>query len=88
METLKKLFPLSFKRTDTAANLVVGILIYVVAAIVAGAVIGLSALITGWIPVIGLLIGWALGVVGSIVEIYVVAGIVIQILVFAKVIKE
>ena len=88
IETLKKFFPLSFKRTDTAANLVVGILIYIVAGIIAGAVIALSALITVWIPFIGLIIGWALGLIGSLVEVYVVAGIVIQILVFAKVIKE
>ena len=88
METLKKFFPLSFKRTDTAADLVVGILIYIVVGIIAGAVIALSALITGWIPIIGLLIGWALGVVGSLVEVYVLAGIVIQILVFVKVIKD
>ncbi|MBQ4091639.1 MAG: hypothetical protein IJC64_04925 [Clostridia bacterium] len=88
METLKKFFPLSFKRTDTVANLIVGILIYVVAEIIVGAVIGLSTLIVGWIPVAGPIIGWALGVVGSLVGLYVLAGIVIQILVFAKVIKD
>ena len=88
METLKKFFPLSFKRTDTVANLIVGILIYVVAEIIVGAVIGLSTLIVGWIPVVGPIIGWALGVVGSLVGLYVLAGIVIQILVFAKVIKD
>jgi len=88
METLKKFFPLSFKRTDSVANLIVGILIYVVAEIIVGAVIGLSTLIVGWIPVVGAIIGWALGVVGSLVGLYVLAGIVIQILVFAKVIKD
>ena len=61
---------------------------YIVAGMIAGAVIALSALITVWIPFIGLIIGWALGLIGSLVEVYVVAGIVIQILVFAKVIKE
>ena len=88
METLKKFFPLSFKRVDTAANLVVGILIYVVAAIVAGVVLGLAGLLGGWIPVVGAILGWALGVIGTVVEVYVVAGLVIQILVFTKVIKE
>ncbi len=88
METLKKIFPLSFKRTDSVANLIIGILIYLVVGIVAGALIALSGLITGWIPVIGAIIGWALGIIGAVVDVYVVAGIVIQILVFAKVIKD
>lgn len=88
MDTLKKIFPLSFKRTDSVANLIIGLLIYLVAGIIAGALIALSGLITGWIPVIGAIIGWALGIIGAVVDVYVLAGIVIQILVFAKVIKD
>ena len=88
MDVLKKIFPLSFKRTDSIANLVIGILIYVVVGIVAGAIITLSTFITAWIPVIGLLIAWALGVIGSLIGLYVLAGIIIQILVFAKIIKD
>ena len=88
METLKKYFPLSFKRTETAADLIVGILIYIVAGIVAGAIIWLATLLGGWIPVIGAIFGWALGVVGTLVDVYCIAGIVIQILVFAKVLKD
>ena len=88
METLKKIFPLSFKRVDTAANLTIGILIYVAAAIVAGVVLALAGLLSGWIPVLGAILGWMLGAIGTVVETYVLAGIVIQVLVFAKVIKE
>jgi len=88
METLKKFFPLSFQRTDSVANLIVGILIYIVVGIVAGAVIWLATLLGIWIPVIGAIIGWALGVVGTLVDVYCLAGIVIQILVFAKVLKD
>ena len=88
METLKKIFPLSFKRVDTVANLIIGILIYLVVGIVAGVLIALSTLIVGWIPVVGLIIGWVLGIASSLIGVYVLAGIVIQILVFAKVIKE
>ena len=88
METLKKFFPLSWKYTADVANLVIGIIIYIVAGILAGALIALATLITGWIPVAGALVGWALGVVGSLVELYIVAGIVIQVLVFTKVIKD
>ncbi|MBR2293039.1 MAG: hypothetical protein IKA44_01855 [Clostridia bacterium] len=88
METLKKFFPLSFKRTDSIGNLIVGILLYLLVGIVAGALIWLATLIVGWLPVVGALIGWALGVVGGLIELYILAGIIIQILVFAKVIKD
>ena len=88
MEALKKIFPLSWKYTKDVANLIIGIILYVVVGIVAGALIALSTLLIGWIPVIGWLVAWALGVVGSLIGVYVLAGIVIQILVFAKVIKD
>ena len=38
MEMLKKFFPLSFKYADTVANLIIGILIYLVAGAVAVAI--------------------------------------------------
>ena len=88
MEALKKIFPLSWKYTKDVANLIIGIILYVVVGIVAGALIALSTLLIGWIPVVGWLVAWALGVVGSLIGVYVLAGIVIQILVFAKVIKD
>ena len=88
METLKKFFPLSFKRTDSIGNLIIGILIYLVVGVVVGALITLSVLIAGWLPIVGPIIAWALGVVSSLIGIYVLAGIIIQILVFAKVIKD
>ncbi len=88
METLKKFFPLSFKRLDSVANLVIGILIYLLVGLVAGALIALSTLIVVWIPVIGAIIGWALGVVSSLIGLYVLAGIIIQILAYCKVFKD
>ena len=88
MKTLKQIFPLSFKRTDTVANLIIGILIYLVVGVLAGALIALSTLLTGWIPVVGAILGWALGIVSSLIGLYVLAGIIIQILVFCKVIKD
>ena len=48
----------------------------------------LSGLITGWIPVIGAIVGLVLKLAGALVDVYVVAGIVIQVLVYTKVIKE
>lgn len=79
MDTLKKFFPLSFKFAKDVANLIIGIIIYLVIGAVAPAILG----ILGFLPVIG----WILGIVSSLVGIYCLAGIVIQILVFAKVLK-
>lgn len=79
METLKKIFPLSFKYTGSVANLIIGILIYIVVGIVGGLVIGLTALI----PIINIVCG----LLGAIIDVYVIAGIVIQFLVHFKVLK-
>ncbi len=80
MDALKKLFPLSFKYVGSVANLVIGILIYLVAGLIGGAVIALTAKL----PIIGIVAGLA----GGLLDLYVVAGIVIQVLVYCKVIKE
>ena len=88
MDGLKKLFPMSFKYTENGANLAKGIILYIFAGVLAALAITISTLITGWIPVLGGVIAWALGIVAGLVEIYVVAGIVIQVLVFTDVIKK
>lgn len=88
MDALKKFFPLSFKFSKDVANLIVGIIVYLIVGAIAGALVFLATLITGWIPVVGEIIGWALGVVSSLIGVYVLAGIVIQILAFAKVLKD
>ena len=79
---LKKLFPYSYQK-----SLLVSLIIYIVTAIVASLLIGFAGAITGWIPVVGTLFGWALHIVGIIVDIYVVGGIVVSILLALKVIK-
>ena len=79
MDMLKQLFPISFKYTKDLANLIIGILIY----IVVGAVIGFLIGILVNIPIIGIIFS----IVGTLVEIYNIAGIVILILVFLKVLK-
>ena len=79
---LKKLFPYSYQK-----SLLVSLIIYIVTAIVASLLIGFAGAITGWIPVVGTLVGWALRIVGIIVDIYVVGGIVVSILLALKVIK-
>ena len=79
MELLKKIFPISFKYADSVANLIVGILIYVVGAAILGAIFGLL----GNAP----LVGWLMKLLGSLVGTYSTAGIVIQVLAFTKVLK-
>ena len=79
MDALKKFFPLSFKFTKDVGNLIIGILIYLVVGFIGGFVIGLTALI----PIVNIVCG----LLGGLLDIYVLAGIVIQILVFAKVLK-
>lgn len=78
METLKKIFPLSF-REATTNNLVVSIIIYVVVSFVVGLIMGLL----DWIP----LIGWIFSIVSSIVGLYCFIGIVLVVLYFVKIIK-
>ena len=87
METLQKIFPLSIKYSDTSANLVVGIIFYIAAGLVAGGILALAGVLANLIPVVGPILGVLLGLAGSLVELYVFAGIVILALVFAKVIK-
>lgn len=79
MDKLKVLFPISFKYADSVANLIIGILIYVVGSAIAGVILGwLSA-----IPIVGLIFS----LVGSVLGIYCLAGIVIEVLLFVKVLK-
>lgn len=87
MKTLKNLFPLSFKRNDSFVNFIIALLIYIVIGAVAGLLIAFAGAITGWIPVAGAILGWALRILGAIVDLYVVIGIIIQILAFLKIIK-
>ncbi|MBE6547707.1 MAG: hypothetical protein E7667_02350 [Ruminococcaceae bacterium] len=92
METLKKIFPLSFKPMKSGADLAIGIIIYVVAGIIGAVLLAvagwLAGIIGGIVAFLGTLIGIVLGAIGAIIDVYVIAGIVIQILVFTKVIKE
>lgn len=73
---------------DAVADLVIGIIVYAVVGIIAGAIIALAGVLSGWIPVLGAILSVVLGLIGSLIEIYVAAGIVIKILVYTKVIKE
>lgn len=78
MEILKKIFPLSFRATDMA-QLIIYCLIYIVVGTVLGFLIGILAKI----PILGLIFT----LVSSLVEIYIVAGLIILFLYYFKILK-
>ena len=80
MDILKKAWPHAFKlKENDVASLVITLLIYILVDIVCGFVIGLLVKI----PIIGILFT----LVGSLVGLYALAGIVLTILVYLKVLK-
>ena len=79
-KTLKKYFPFSFKKKKTGKDLLINLLIYVLAGMVAGAVIGIFARV----PVVNLITGLA----GAAVELYVLVGIVLSVLDYKKLLKQ
>lgn len=78
MDFLNKVFPISFKCNEKD-SFIKALIIYTVAAVVGGLIIGLLS----HIPFIGVLVG----LMGYLAEVYVTAGIVLSILVFTKVLK-
>ena len=80
MDTLKKFFPISFKYTGSVKDLIIGIVTYLVAGLIVSFLLGLVGKI---LPFLGLI----LGLVGGIFDLYCTVGIVLQVLVFAKVLK-
>ena len=79
METLKKLFPYSFKKKDGVSALVVNIIVQFLICAVAGILIGICAKLP--------IIGWIIGILGGLVDVYLVIGIVLSILDYLKVLK-
>ena len=77
-ELLKKIFPLSYGFADNLTNLIIGIVIYLVAGTLVGLVLGLIGQLLSFIAFVFGFIGWVFGI-------YCTAGIVIQLLVFFKV---
>ena len=87
MKELKKWFPVSFDRAKSLGDFIIGLIIYVIVGALLGLLIGFAGAITGWIPVVGTIIGWVLRILSILAEVYVVGGIVLLILAFLKVIK-
>ena len=78
MDILKKAYPHAFKANELK-DFIVALIIYVLIDAVCGAVIGLLA----QIPLIGLVFS----ILGSLIGLYALIGIVLSVLVFAKVLK-
>ena len=78
METLKKIFPLSFGASDVS-KLIIICLVY----LVIGAVLGFVISILARIPVIGLIFS----LIASLLELYLLFGLVILFLDYFKVLK-
>lgn len=78
LNALKPFFPQAFA-ADNTKSLGIAVLIYVAIAFVVSLVIGFLS----WIPILG----FVLSILGWLINLYCVAGIILAILVFLKVIQ-
>lgn len=80
MDTIKKLFPFSFKGSKNLKDLIITVIVYILINVVVGFVLGLL----DGLPLVGFLfsiLGWLLGI-------YCFAGILLAVLSFLKVLKD
>lgn len=85
--TLKKLFPISFNHKNGLINMLIGIILYLVIGAIACALVWLATLLTGWIPVLGGVIAWVLGLVSGLVGLWSLVGIIVLVLAFLGLVK-
>ena len=83
MSTLKKFFPYSFG-ADSVAALVIKIIVY----LCIPTILGIVTAIISIVPIIGGIIAWVLGLVSGVIGLYTIAGIVILVLDYLKVLKD
>lgn len=79
MDMLKKFFPFAFTAKADIASLVISVLIQLVVGVVIGWVIGIVALI----PIVGL----SVGLVGGLLDLYILASVVLTFLDYFKILK-
>ena len=83
MDLLRKYWPMSFKLKEKEVKpFVITLVIYFVAAFIAGVILGLLGLIK--LPLLGII----LGLLGAVVDIYCTAGVVFSFLKFFNVFKD
>ena len=80
MDILKKIFPLSFRFTGSVANLIIGVIIYVVASAVLGVALGFMGQLA--------LLKLVADLTSSLVGVYTTGGIVIMFLSHFHVLKD
>ncbi len=78
MEMLKKFFPFSFK-SQGLVNFIITLIVY----LVISAVLGWAIAVLAGIPIVGILCG----LLGALLELYVLVGVVLAILNFLKIVK-
>lgn len=88
MDTLKKIFPLSWKFTKDVTNFVIGIIVHLLLGLIFSIVAGLASVLVGWIPVLGFIFVWLLGIVGSLIGLYSLIGLILLILAYCKLLKD
>lgn len=79
MQLLKTIFPFSFGVKDVV-DLIIKIVIYILVGVVAT----LICWVIGLIPFIGGILAWLLG---TVIDLYVLVGIVVAVLVFCKILE-
>ena len=79
MELLKLLFPFSFQPKKDISRLILNILTYLGAGLIAGVLISLTAKVA--------ILGTIVGLVGGFADLYMLAGIVISVLDYLQILK-
>ena len=89
MDILKKFFPVAFgvKEKDSS-TLIKSLVVHIIAFVIASVAIWAVGFITGWIPVVGTVVGWVLRLLGFIVDAYALIGIVVSVLNYCGVLKD
>ena len=87
MDILKKLFPISWSKTKDSNDLVKGLIIYIVGAIIAAAIVVVAITILSILPLGDILAG-IVGTLGSLIGLYTLVGIILLLLVYFKVIND
>ena len=89
MDMLKKFFPFAFAvKEKDSSSLIKSLVIHIIAFVVASVLMWVVGLITGWIPVVGTLVGIVWRLLGAIVDIYALAGIVLSVLNYCGMLKN
>lgn len=78
MKTLKKLFPYSFGKKASLLTLLINVIVY----LVIGAIAGVAIMLLAHIPIVNLVVG----ILGGLVDLYVIIGIILSILNFFKIV--